>query len=179
MDAAEALQRFEGTVTHYLHELDGFSIEQLRFQKAESEWSIGQMYQHLIQSALHMQLRNIEQCLAQSNDSATTITAKTKEGTAVFEQGSFPPIRIHVPPSPQYTPEQPETKEELIQGLALVIRRMNEVQPSLEEASAQSTVPHPRLGALNAKEWFLLVEMHYRHHLRQLKRLKQLLGEEL
>lgn len=178
MNAIEALQRFEQTVSHYLHELDGFSMEQLKFQQAEGEWSIGQMYQHLIQSALHMQLRSIEQCLAQSNDS-TTKTEKTEEGAAVFEQGSFPPIRIHVPPSPQYTPAQPETKEQLIQGLALVIRRMNEIQPSLEKASVQNTVPHPRLGALNAKEWFLLIEMHYRHHLRQLKRLKQLMGEEL
>lgn len=178
MNAVEALQRFEQTVSYYLHELDGFSMEQLKFQQAEGEWSIGQMYQHLIQSALHMQLRNIEQCLAQSNGSTTT-TAKTEEGAAVFEQGSFPPIRIHVPPSPQYTPAQPETKEQLIQGLALVIRRMNEIQPSLEEASVQNTVLHPRLGALNAKEWFLLIEMHYRHHLRQLKRLKQLMGEEL
>ncbi|MBT2770920.1 hypothetical protein J7J47_01565 [Halomonas sp. ISL-60] len=34
-------------------------------------------------------------------------------------------------------------------------------------------VLHPGFGALNAKEWFLLIEMHYRHHLSQLERLKQ------
>ncbi|RAP28452.1 hypothetical protein C2W64_04886 [Brevibacillus laterosporus] len=26
---------------------------------------------------------------------------------------------------------------------------------------------HPGFGALNAQEWYVLVEMHYRHHLLQ------------
>ncbi|MGZ9585865.1 DinB family protein [Paenibacillus marinisediminis] len=173
MNTAEALQRLQETMAHYLHELDGFSIDQLRFQLTEDEWSIGQMYQHLIQSALYMHLHNIEKCLAHSSDSATTLMGKTEEGAAIFVQGSFPPIRIHVPPSPQYTPVQPETKDQLIQGLATVVQRMKEIEPTLEGASVQSTVPHPRFGGLHAKEWFLLIEMHYRHHLRQLERLKQ------
>lgn len=175
MNTTEALQQIQETVAHYLDELDGFSMEQLRFQPTESDWSIGQMYQHLIQSAQDMQLRNIERCLSQGNDSATAIAEKTEVGAAIFEQGSFPPQRIHIPPSPQYTPKQPETKEELIEGLTSVIQRMKEIEPALAEASAESTVPHPRFGALDAKEWFLLIEMHYRHHLRQLERLKQLM----
>ncbi|MFD0711378.1 DinB family protein [Paenibacillus sp. GCM10027626] len=179
MNTTEALQQFQETAAYYLHELDGFSMEQLRRQPAEGEWSIGQMYQHLIQSALFMHLRNIEQCLAQSSDSTAVMTGKTDAGAAIFEQGSFPPIRIHVPPSPQYTPEQPETKEQLFQGLAFVIRRMKEIEPTLEKASAESAAPHPRFGMLNATEWFLLIEMHYRHHLRQLQRLKQFIGVEL
>lgn len=177
MRTNEALQRFQETVNVYLRELDGFSMEQLSFRPSESEWSIGQMYQHLIQSALFMQLRNAEQCLTGSNDSATANMEKTEVGVAVFKLGSFPPQRIHVPPSPQYTPQQPETKDQLTQGFASVIRRMKEIQPALEESSAQCTVPHPRFGGLNALEWFLLVEMHYRHHLLQLNRLKQAIGE--
>ncbi|WP_307719592.1 DinB family protein [Paenibacillus chibensis] len=78
-----------------------------------------------------------------------------------------------MPPSPQYTPQQPESKEKLIQGLRTVIQRMKEAEPTLEKASKQHTVSHPSFGGLNAKEWFLLVEMHYRHHLLQLERLKQ------
>lgn len=179
MNTTEALHRFQETADQYLHELDCFSMEQLRFQPAEGEWSIGQMYQHLIQSALYMHLRNIEQCLAQSEHSPSMTMGKTEAGAAIFEQGGFPPTRIHVPPSPQYTPEQPETKEQLIQGLTLVMKRMKEIEPTLEAASAQSTVPHPRFGALQAKEWFLLIEMHYRHHQRQLNRLKQMMGMEL
>jgi len=168
-----ALQRFEETATHYIHELDQFSLEQLRHKQSDDEWSIGQMFQHLISSALYMQLRNVEQCLMPSQDPTVPGTEKTEVGAAIFSQGSFPPIRIHVPPSPQYTPEQPDSKEQLLQGLHAVIQRMRDIEPTLIKGSKQHTVSHPRFGGLCAEEWFLLVEMHYRHHLLQLDRLKQ------
>lgn len=176
MNTTEALQRFEEIANHYLHELDCIGIDQLKRQPSENEWSLGQMYQHLINSALYMQLRHIDHCMTQSEDSVASIAGKTREGIEIFEQGGFPPIRIQVPPSPQYTPEQPESKEQLIQGLNTVIDRMKEIMPKLEKASMQNTMPHPRFGSLNAKEWFLLIEMHYRHHLLQTDRLKNFLA---
>ncbi|MEH7400602.1 DinB family protein [Gottfriedia acidiceleris] len=172
MSTIEAFQRFKVLAFLYLGELDNFSIEQLKRQPSEDEWSIGQMYQHLINSALYMHLRNIEYCIMQSKDAMVSQMEKTREGAAIFEQNGFPSVRIKVPPSPQYTPEQPESKEQLIQGLNTVIHRMEETEPRLEKAPKQNTVSHPRFGALNAKEWFLLIEMHFRHHLLQLDRLK-------
>lgn len=169
----EALQRFEETATYYIHELDHFTMEQLKQKPSDNEWSIGQMVQHLISSALYMHLRNLDQCLVPSTDPSVFIAEKTETGIAAFAQGSFPPIRIQVPPSAQYTPEQPESKEQLILELHTVIQRMKEIEPTLEKASKQNTVSHPGFGGLCAEEWFLLVEMHYRHHLLQLERLKQ------
>ncbi|WP_379137928.1 DinB family protein [Paenibacillus sp. sgz500958] len=168
----EVLQRFEETANYYIRELDSFSLEQLQRKPSDNEWSIGQMIQHLINSALYMQLRNVDQCLLPNQDSSVSQAAKTEAGAAVFAQGSFPPIRIQVPPSPQYTPEQPASKEQLIQGLHTVIQRMREIEPALAKASKQNTVPHPRFGGLCAEEWYVLIEMHYRHHLLQLDRLK-------
>ena len=161
----EALQRFEETAAYYMQELDQFSLEQLKQKPSDNEWSIGEMVQHLINSALSMHLGNIDQCLMPSQDSVPTPAEKTEDGAAVFAQGSFPPIRIQVPPSAQYTPKQPESKEQLIQGLHTVVQRMREIEPALEKASKHNTVSHPRFGELCAEEWFLLVEMHYRHHL--------------
>lgn len=173
MNTAETLQQFEKIANHYLHELDNFSLEQLKRQPNEDQWSLGQMVQHLINSALYMQLRNIELCMTQTADSIVSSEEMTREGAAVFEQGSFPPLRIHVPPSPQYTPKQPDSIEQLIQGLNTVIQRMKEIEPMLGKASKQHKVSHPRFGALDANEWFQLIEMHYRHHLLQMVRLKQ------
>lgn len=172
MNTSEVLQRFEGTVSQYLHELDGISMEQLMYQPSKEEWSLGQMYKHLIESALYMQLRNIEQCLVASADLAVVEVEKTSEGAEIFAQGSFPPILIQVPASPQYTPKQPESKEELIQGLHMVMNRMKGIEPELEGAPLRNKAIHPRFGALHAKEWFLLIEMHYRHHLLQMERLQ-------
>ncbi|MEK8130717.1 DinB family protein [Paenibacillus filicis] len=173
MTTTEVLQRFEETVSVYIHELGSFSLDQLQHKPSHDEWSIGQMVQHLINSALYMQLRHVDQCLLPSQDLQVTLAQKNEDGIAIFAQGSFPPIRVHVPPSPQYTPDQPESKEQLIQGLHTVVQRMKEVEPALHKASNRHTIPHPRFGGLCAEEWFRLVEMHYRHHLLQLDRLKQ------
>jgi hypothetical protein len=173
MNTTETLQRFEETTNHYLQELNGFSMEQLKRQPSENEWSIGQMYQHLINTALYMHLRNVDHCMTQSEDSVISKGGKTEAGQAVFDQGGFPPVRIQVPPSPQYTPVQPESKDQLVQGLNAVVQQMKEIEPKIEKAPLHNTVSHPRFGALNAKEWFMLIEMHYRHHLLQKERLKK------
>ncbi|WP_442951633.1 hypothetical protein [Paenibacillus sp. GYB003] len=101
---------------------------------------------------------------------------KTEIGETIFATGSFPPVRLHVPPSDAYTPRQPESKERLAEGLREVVLRMRQVEPVLDEIPPSNTVSHPRFGGLNAKEWFLLVGMHYRHHLLQKERLDAFLA---
>ncbi|MNJ41359.1 DinB superfamily protein [compost metagenome] len=173
----EALKLLEVTVTQYIEELDHFSMDELLYTNNEDEWSIGQMYLHLIQSALFMQLANIRECLTGSEAARLHIGDKTEQGKAVFEQGSFPPIRISVPASPAYTPSQPESKEQLITVLHKVMNKLKEIEPEVSQSSEQYQIPHPSFGPLNAQEWFLLIEMHYRHHLLQLARLKEQLAE--
>ncbi|MDG0811187.1 DinB family protein [Cohnella rhizosphaerae] len=189
MNTKETLRQFEETVNGYLRELEGFSLEQLLWKPAEDEWSLGQMHMHLIRSAQFMHLRNVGLCLTPNGAPAGSPTGKTEQGEAMFRTGSFPPERIQVPPSPQYTPPQPESKEQIVDGLRETVSRMTGIEPMVaavfepvarddsepgKDAAfelAQNTVAHPRLGGLNALEWFRLVEMHYRHHLLQKKRL--------
>lgn len=168
----EALKVFEETVGRYLTELESLNMEQLITQTDEEEWSIGQMYMHLIQSAQFMHLHHVDQCLAGSGDTVDATEEKTEGGKQAFALGSFPPVRIRVPASAQYTPNQPDSKEQLIDGLRGVVERMKRTEPALNTVPVSRKIVHPGLGALNATEWFLLVEMHYRHHLLQLERLK-------
>ncbi|WP_127586912.1 DinB family protein [Paenibacillus koleovorans] len=184
MDTKETLRQFEETVSGYIRELDGSSLDQLLWKPAEDAWSLGQMYIHLIRSA-HMQLRNAALCLEPGGSPEASWAGKTKPGEELFKKGSFPPDRIQVPPSPQYTPPQPESKEQLVDGLRDTVRLMVEIEPTIAsefdpvtqvrlepgKESVRNTVLHPRLGGLNALEWFRLIEMHYRHHLLQRMRL--------
>lgn len=176
MTATEkAMRSLQETAAFYIQEVEPFSLEELQKRPSDSVWSVGQMIQHLIQSA-QMQLGNIEQCLSTKDDSPAHSTGKTDAGIAVFAQGSFPPDPIQVPPSPQYTPVQPHDKRQLIEGLRAVTRKMRDMEPVLRQRPSLQTVPHPRFGGLNAEEWFLLIDMHYRHHLLQLERLKTFLA---
>lgn len=127
----EALRLIEGTITQYIEELDHLSMNQLLYKNNEDEWSIGQMYMHLIQS-LH--LNHIRECLTGSEAAKLNIVEKTEQGKAVFEQGSFPPIRISVPASPAYTPSQPESKKQLITGLHRVMDKLKEIEPEVSQS---------------------------------------------
>ncbi|MEO2257435.1 DinB family protein [Paenibacillus amylolyticus] len=168
----EVLKSFETAVERYLAELNKLDMGSLLKKQSEEEWSIGQMYVHLIQSALFMHLHNIEQCLSSEDSTLNLGEEKTELGRQVFEFGQFPPVPVKVPASPQYTPQPPESMESLIDGLHMVVERMRSTASVLHQASVNNKVRHPRLGALNAQEWFLLIEMHYRHHFLQLDRLK-------
>lgn len=176
MNTKESLQRLVEITNHYIQELDAYSEEQLRRQPDEESWSLGQMYLHLIQAANFMQLGNAEKCKQQSEEAEAVAEGKTEAGEAIFRLGGFPPIQIKVPASPQYTPRQAESKQELIAGMQDVLRRASELEQQLATIPPQITAAHPRLGGLNATEWFLLIEMHYRHHLLQKERLQQFLA---
>jgi hypothetical protein len=176
MNTAVILERIEEHTHHYLDELHPLSLEQLKLQPNENEWSLGQLYFHLVKTALNMQIVNVEKCLSQSANAVESAGEKTDAGEAVFKLGGFPPERIRVPASPQYTPEQPASKQQISDGMHAVLQRMKEIEPLIEDLSPRFTAMHPRLGALNAKEWFALIEMHYRHHLLQLERLKSFLN---
>ncbi|MDT9721624.1 DinB family protein [Paenibacillus sp. ClWae2A] len=168
----EVLKSFETAVERYLAELKNLDQSSLLKKQSEEEWSIGQMYVHLIQSAFFMHLHNIEQCLSSGDSTLNSGEEKTELGRQVFELGQFPPVPVKVPASPQYTPQPPESMESLIDGLHEVVDRMRSTASVLHQASVNNKIHHPRLGALNAQEWFLLIEMHYRHHFLQLDRLK-------
>ncbi|SEG79807.1 DinB family protein [Paenibacillus sp. UNC499MF] len=175
INTLDTLNRFEQLAETYIQELDNYSLEELTRKPDEDQWSLGQMYVHLIKSALYLHLPNMEAC--RTSSVTEEAAGKTERGEAAFASGSFPPIRIQVPPSKEYSPLQPESKEQLADGLREVIRAMRAIEPSIAGIPAANTVGHPGFGGLNAVEWFSLVEMHYRHHLLQKERLDAFLQE--
>ncbi|WP_019422807.1 DinB family protein [Paenibacillus sp. OSY-SE] len=167
----EGLENIGALVEQYRNGLDPYTIEQLRYKANDDQWSLGQMYNHLIQSAMFMQIGAIAKCAeAESTDTAE---GKSEDGQRIFQMGSFPPIKIKVPDSPQYTPSQPESKEQLAEGLEKVWEQAQSWAAKLHEIPGNRKVKHPKLGYLNALEWFQLIEMHLRHHLRQQATLEQ------
>ncbi|KMN36242.1 DinB family protein [Lysinibacillus sp. LK3] len=173
----EVLKSFELTVERYLAELTKLNMDKIHRKLNEEDWSIGQMYVHLIQSAF-MHLHNVEQCLAGSESTFNPTKEKTEQGKIVFKLEQFPAVRIKVPASPNYTPQPPESMEHLVEGLHSVVERMRNTESVLLQVPVSNKILHPAFGALNAQEWFMLIEMHYRHHFLQLDRLKSLAFEE-
>ncbi|WP_410981631.1 DinB family protein [Bacillus cereus] len=169
MNTNVILEKFEDLAAHYTNELETYSLEQFREKPSEDEWSLGQMYNHLLMAS-NMQLHAIEKC---STHSTTIDGKKTETGEKIYAMGSFPPIQIKIPNRPGYTPENPIDKEDVKQQLLQLIKQTKEVEPTLASILSNQKVKHPGLGYLNAVEWFQLIYMHFSHHLHQKERMGQ------
>ncbi|MGG1658252.1 DinB family protein [Brevibacillus sp. NRS-1366] len=173
MRTNEVLKNFEEVTGIYVKALDGYSDQQFTRQPAADEWSLGQMYNHLIDSAFFMQIKSIEQC---ASGQAVVGESKNENGEKILGAGKFPPIAIKVPDSPEYTPANPESVEEVKPRLLQLINQVRQLEPTLAAISPDQKMPHPALGYLNATEWYQLIYMHFVHHLRQKQKLDALLS---
>lgn len=174
MKTTQHLQTLESLVHTWTTELDRYTDEQFLLKPDAHQWSIGQVYMHLIRSALGFHLKQVRLCL--EKQSTNIAGGKKLPGMLAFAFGMFPPIRVSVPPSPQYTPPQPSGKEEVRNGLQEVLTAVRAIAAEVEQAPTDWKSPHPAFGYLNAAEWFHLIPMHYKHHFRQQKRLNAFLG---
>lgn len=174
MKTTQHIKTLESLIRTWTIELDRYTDEQFLRKPDAHQWSIGQVYMHLIRSAQDFHLRQVRLCLDRQS---TNITGGKKlPGILTYAFGVIPPVRVSVPPSPQYTPPQPTGKEEVRSGLQEVLAAVRAVAPEVEQAPSDWKSEHPAFGYLNAAEWFQLIPMHFRHHFRQQKRLNTFLG---
>ncbi|OPA75098.1 hypothetical protein BVG16_21030 [Paenibacillus selenitireducens] len=164
--------QLKALIETYKSFLENYSLEQLRHITEQGVWSLGQMYDHLILAALDY-LDNVETCAAASEEQALGMT---EAGKHLFKLGGFPPVKIKLPDGPNNTPSNSESKESLMRGLDQVIQKMNEWEGKVDTINPNYKVKHGGFGWLNAREWFDLVGMHFRHHLLQKSELEQKLG---
>lgn len=149
-------------------DLYNYSLEQLRYISEEGVWSIGQMYDHLILVA-HEYLDNMETCATLSEEHPL---GKTQFGEQLYRNRGFPPIKIRLPDELNSPPNNSDSKENLITRMDQLIQRLNHCESKVDYINPNNKVEHGGFGWLNAREWYELVGMHFRHHLRQKDELK-------
>ena len=159
-------------IEQYLRNLDSYSIEQLRFKCNDNIWSVGQMYIHVIDVAEEY-IGHIETCTKVTLEEAE---GKTKDGTKALAEKEWPNIRVKLEEPPNAT-SNPESKDEIIAGLEQVLEKLAYWADCVDEANPACKVRHGWFGWLNAREWFEMVGMHSRHHLRQKAKLDEKLEE--
>ena len=174
MNVQKTLTRFESVANEWLLSLDSYSEEQFTKKPDADSWSIGQVYHHLIAGTNRFHLQHIASCL--DGKGKNIRGGKKFPGKFVFLIGSFPDAKIKVPPSDAYTPKQPAGIADMRFALTQLIETMRETAGKIGSASKSIKLEHPAFGYLNASEWFSMIEMHFRHHLRQKARLDKFLG---
>ncbi|GGA49037.1 hypothetical protein GCM10011384_43420 [Psychrobacillus lasiicapitis] len=126
------------------------------------------MYDHLILVA-HEYLDNMESCATLNEEQPL---GKTQFGEQLFRNGGFPPIKIRLPDELNSPPNNSDSKEDLISRMYQLIQRLNQWESKVDHVNQNNKIKHGGFGWLNAREWYDLVGMHFRHHLRQKDELK-------
>ncbi|MBZ5201750.1 DinB family protein [Planomicrobium chinense] len=155
----------------YRNDLSNYSLEQLRHIPEKGVWSIGQMYDHLIVVS-HEYLDSMEACAGRMDEQTY---GKTPAGEKLFQMGGFPAIKIRLPDEMNAPPNNSASQEELMNRIEEVILRLMQWELKSEAINPNFKVEHGGFGWLNAKEWYVLVEMHARHHLKQQEELESYL----
>lgn len=156
----------------YKSDLQNYSVEQLRFITTEGIWSIGQMYDHVILVAMEY-LDHVETCATSKEEQKL---GKTEFGEHVYKSGGFPPIKIKLPDELNTPPSNSDSQVDLMRRLDQVMQRLRQWESRVDSINPNYKVKHGGFGWLNAREWFDLVGMHFRHHLRQKHELEHQLG---
>jgi hypothetical protein len=161
---------FNHAIDIWIEALNQYSFVQLYTKPSPESWSMGQVYKHLIENTLYY-AEQIRICLSSNDNEVQEASAAAK---ILFQNNDFPDQLIEGPPANQDTP-QPRSKEELIHALHALKDEMNHLYPQIEKTNFKGKTKHPGLLYFNAGEWFQFAAMHFRHHLRQKKRIDEFL----
>ncbi len=171
MNIAKERKAIDIALDIYRARLDTISDEQFTVTPPDGGWSFAEVYSHILGATLGS-LIALERC---TNDNCPpTSKGITFLGRLMMFTGRFPPIKVKVPKSiAEKMPAKKITKEDAKNLLIKSRKRIDDTTPLIKNAFPGSRYKHPRLGMLNAMQWFKFTRIHLYHHLKQLDRTKK------
>ncbi|HAI74659.1 MAG TPA: DinB family protein [Microscillaceae bacterium] len=169
----EVTQDLAKIIAFYSRALEQYNDEQFNLKPSEKAWSVGQLYEHLVSSAGFF-LYQVKNCLTQRKGS--TEGGKNEFGEKAYQHNSFPPIKIEIPEGWRGPEPVAQPREAYREALAGVLAQYQALAEQVQQDGGAYKTQHLAWGMLRAGEWFQLGEMHFRHHLRQIKDLNTFLG---
>lgn len=161
------LQLFNESIEKWITYLNDYTLEMLCRKPREDAWSLGQVYLHIISDTTWF----FEQMKAALLDDANYDKPMHKHAKAMFANNAFPDMLLGNPSNDPYS-RQPQSKEELLQGLLRIKQEVNALYTA-DLPTAGGKTQHPALLFFSSAEWLQFAEMHMRHHLRQKERIDE------
>ena len=157
---------FNHTIGIWIKELERYEFVHLCSKPSPHSWSLGQVYVHLIYDTKYY-IEQIKTCVT-TNDNATE--EPSPDGKTMLSNNDFPDEALEGAPSNAHIP-QPENKEQLLEELTNIQKEINDLAIKIAESSFHGKTKHPGLNYFGAMDWLQFADMHFRHHLRQKKRI--------
>ncbi len=166
--ASMLIDKFNNTIDSWISALDGFELSQLLEKPNEVSWSLGQLYNHLIEDTGWF-IGQIEDSLS---DEVNVNVEMSEAAKTIFAHGSFPDQRIQGNPVSAEKVKQPNSIKEIRTGMEQLKLAANAIWIRMQSTQHFGKSEHPGLGFFNSHEWLQYAEMHLRHHLKQKERIE-------
>ncbi|AMR30487.1 hypothetical protein A0256_03145 [Mucilaginibacter sp. PAMC 26640] len=170
MNVTKERRAIEEALDSYRKLLDTFTDDAFTTTPPMGGWSYAEVYDHIMKASLGSSIA-LERCT--NNNCPPSKKRVTLAGWYVLLLGTFPPVKLKVPESvaEKMTPKKIEKEE--AKNLIIKIRKRVEANAGLvNQAPPNARWQHPRMGMLNAAQWFKFIRIHLQHHLKQLERIK-------
>jgi uncharacterized damage-inducible protein DinB len=150
------------------------TLSDIDFQQnpAVGVWSYAEVYSHIFEANL-ISLLALEKCVKGTAEEDTSSLHPAV--WLILFLGKFPPGKIKAPAriAAMVKKIKPAEAQQLMRNFN---QRLQELVPQISAASLTQKAKHPRLGLLNAKQWLRFIEIHSKHHEKQLYRIQKQLG---
>ncbi|QEC77699.1 DinB family protein [Mucilaginibacter ginsenosidivorax] len=175
MSTVKERRYINAALDSYREKLDTIPDDQFAETPPGGGWSYAEVYSHILQATLGSSIA-LERCTHGS--CPPTKAGVTWEGRLLLLMGMFPPVKVKIPDAVSDKMVAAKISKEDAKNLIIKCRkRMDTTAPLIDGAPAASRYKHPRLGMLNARQWFRFIRIHLEHHLKQLERIKNKLSQ--
>jgi hypothetical protein len=148
--------------------LPEISEEQFQCTPPAGGWSYSEVYSHIFDMSI-LSLKEVENCI--KGNGKVKPTAFIVKAILFF--GSFPPKAKYKVPQLLLGRERKINKIAAADFIERFLEQLHLVYSKLHLADPAIKTRHPRLGYLNAEQWFRFTEIHLKHHLKQLRRIEK------
>ncbi|MCZ4242956.1 DinB family protein [Pedobacter punctiformis] len=168
MNTAKVNSSISKVIAAYQDKLSVYSDEVFQIIPPINGWSYSEVYSHIFDSSL-LSVMALQHCVDnKGEDKPTAFAVKV-----ILFLGFLPPAKKYKVPKKLMDRVKKISKAEALDLIHQFEKDLQAVYGSVANAKEQSKIKHPRLGYLNAKQWFRFIEIHLKHHLKQLNRIEK------
>jgi hypothetical protein len=170
MNLSKDRRSIEAALDTYRRLMDSYTEERFIETPPMGGWSYAEVYDHILKASLGSAIA-AERCT--NKTCQATKKGPNFWGRYLLLTGIFPPGKIKMPESvaAKMAPKKLD-KEETKNLIIRTRKKITEIAELVKDAPTDTRWQHPRLGMLNAAQWFKFIRVHLQHHLKQLERIK-------
>lgn len=168
MNPEKVKTSIQQVVNAYKAKLSSYSDDVFQNTPPINGWSYSEVYSHIFDSSLLSLIALENSARDKGEDQPTHFAVKL-----ILFFGSLPPAKKYKVPKRLAERVKKISKTDAMDFILEFEKALDEAYPLVSKAKANSKTKHPRLGYLNAKQWLRFIEIHLKHHLKQLVRIEK------